>query len=148
MNARPLLIGITLMGALPLGLTAEGSPDESAVRHVVDEYVAGWRTGDVERLSEVFELDHGHIIWTQNDDGKSVIQSRTFRELLEKRKANPGYGEPYEILSLEVYDAVAFVTFRVERAPRGSYINHFTLHKVEDKWLVTTKTFVWRPASS
>jgi hypothetical protein len=139
--------------AMSLGIVwpagAEETDDEAAVRHAIGEYVAGWREGDVARLSKVFELDHGYIIWQQDDDeGTPVVQSRTFRKLLEKRKPNPGYGEPYEILHLEVHGgSLAFATVRVERAPRGSYVDHFTLHKLGDTWRITTKTYVWHAAA-
>lgn len=140
-----LFLGITLMVGPALRVSAQESPDETAVRNVVGEYVAAWRAGDAARLGEVFELDHGYVIWRQEEGGEATVRSKTFGELLEKRKPNPGYGEPYEILTLDVRGGeIAFVTFRAELAERGSYVNHFTLHKVADKWRITTKTFVWQ----
>lgn len=128
---------------------ASESPEQRAVREVIGEYVAGWRAGDVERLSRVFELEHGHVLWRQDDGDASTLRSLPFGELLKKRRPNPGYGEPYEILSLEIHGGeLATATFRVERAPRGSYINHLTLHRVRGEWRVTSKSFVWQPAEA
>lgn len=125
---------------------AEETSDEAAIRHVVSEYIAGWRDGDVERLAKVFVLDHGHIIWRASDDAGEVIGSVTFGEALERRKTNPGYGMPYRIESLDVIDGVlAVVKFNVERAGKGSYIDYFTLYKINDEWKIVVKAFASRP---
>ena len=138
-----LAIGAMLFS---INAQAEETGDEAAIRHVVAEYVAGWRDGDVERLAKIFALDHGHIIWRGSDDAGEIIQSVSFGEALERRKTNPGYGMPYRIESLDVIDGVlAVVKFNVERAGKGSYIDYFTLYKVNGEWKIVVKAFASRP---
>ncbi len=120
--------------------------DDAAIRHVVAEYITGWRTGDVERLRKIFALDHGHIVWRGSDEDGDAIQSMTFGEALERGKANPGYGMPYRIESLDIIDGVlAVVKFNVERAGRGSYVDYFTLYKSNGEWKIILKAFASRP---
>jgi hypothetical protein len=117
--------------------------DEAAVRQVVADYIAGWREGDVDTLARIFALEHGHIIWRNSDNG---VQSITFSEALQKRKPNPGYGQPYRIEHLDIVDGyLAVVRFNVERADKGSYIDYFTLYKTGDGWKIVTKAFTSRP---
>jgi len=124
----------------------DNSDDIEAIHHVVAEYVGGWREGDVDRLAAVFDVDHGHIIWRSGEGDDQSIQSVTFGEALEKRRANPGYGEPYRIEHVDVVDGyLAVVRFNVERAGKGSYIDYFTLYKSAGRWKIVTKAFTSRP---
>ena len=139
---------LAILVCFPLTAFAEiaSEDDEAAIRHVVAEYVAGWREGDVERLSEVFDLDHGHIIWRSGEGNEQTIGSVTFREALENRKSNPGYGEPYRIEHIDIVDGyLAVARFNVERAGKASYIDYFTLYKSNGRWKIVTKAFTHRP---
>lgn len=142
---RVVVLAISLL-LLPFNSYADDSADDAAIRHVVAEYIAGWREGDVERLRKIFAEDHGHIIWRSDGEDGDTIQSVTFREALEKRKTNSGYGMPYRIESLDIVDGVlAVVKFNVERAGKGSYIDYFTLYKSNGEWKVVVKAFASRP---
>ena len=140
---------IMLMVALMLmsfGARAEETDDEAAIRHVVAEYITGWRDGDVARLEKIFALEHGYIIWRGAGDDGETIQSISFGEALDRRKPNAGYGEPYRIESLDVVDGVlAVVKFNVERKGKGSYIDYFTLYKINGEWKIVVKAFASRP---
>jgi hypothetical protein len=45
------------------GLRAESTSDEERIRSVLEQYVTGWRDGDVERLGRIFATDDGRILW-------------------------------------------------------------------------------------
>jgi hypothetical protein len=141
-----LVISITLSSAYVVH--AQTSDDDAAIREVVDTYVTGWRAGDVEKLKSIFELDHGYIIWHQGDDGDPIINSRTFAKLMENRRPNPTYGQPYEILSIDVIDGrLATAKFAVQRK-QGYYIDLFTLINAKGFWKVVTKQFSWHPGET
>lgn len=128
---------------------AENHPeDNAAVRHVVSEYIAAWRAGDTERLGRIFDLDHGYVIWVSGEGAAQEIRSRTFRKLLENRKANPGYGDPYRIENLDIIDGQLAVVKFALNTDGGSYVDHFTLYKRLGEWKIVTKTYVWRPGVS
>ncbi len=122
--------------------------DEAAIRHVVSEYVTGWREGDVERLSRIFDHDNGYIIWRSTNGDQQSVDSMSFAEALKKRRANLGYGLPYTIESLDIIDGyLAMVKFNVARTNGSAYSDVFTLYKIDGNWKIVVKAFTYRPAS-
>lgn len=119
--------------------------EESQVRQVVGDYIEGWREADAERLSQVFALDNGHVIWLSDKDGSETVESMSFGDIVSRDKEpNPEYGRNSEILALDVVDdklAVAKVEISFSK---GNYIDYLVLYKVGDDWRIATKTFVTR----
>ena len=143
-----LRLFVLFAGCIPFASASSAAPtdDAAAVRHAVSEYVAGWREGDTERLSKVFDTENGHIIWLSGEGEE--IRSMTFGEALESRRPNPGYGDPYHIVSLDIVDGyLAVVKFDIQTA-EGAYVDYLTLYKSASKWKIVAKTFAWRPGVS
>ncbi len=137
-----VLFSLLLIFAGPSG-AQQGTSEDDAVRAVIANYVKGWREGDRDLLAQVFDLQHGHVIWRTND---GEISSMPFGDLVERSKPGPGYGDPYVIDQISIVDdQLATVHFNVNLKGRGAYTNVFTLYKAGAGWTVVTKAFSWRP---
>ena len=117
------------------------SSDSLAVARTVADYIRGWREGDVALLREVF-APQGVVMWTSNDGFRTM----TFEEVLEDRKPNPGYGEPWRIEHLRVVDgAVAVVEVFIARPERGlEFTDILTLYRLAEGWRIVSKAYAWR----
>lgn len=137
---------LTLFSALLAGggniASADEATEEDAIRYVVNEYIVGWREGDIERLSKVMELDNGHIIYRSGDGADDPILSVTWGEALKKGRQNPGYGEPYEIVDLNIIqDDLANAIVEIQWPGRTTYIDNLVLYKHGDNWKIILKSF-------
>ncbi len=148
MKVKLAILGLVvpLALSLPSASGAGASEEKDELRQVIDDYIVGWREGDSEILSRVFELEHGYVIWvTSDENGTSRVDSMSFRDIVARGKAaGESYGSRVEILSLDVTDdkvaaAKVAIAFR-----GGTYIDHLTLYKVDHAWKIVAKTFVVR----
>jgi hypothetical protein len=146
MRVSLFLFALALMlGRFDLAL-AKGSDHYDAIRHVVNEFITGWRDGDAERLDAAANLEHGHAIWQQVNDGQPSVHSVTFAEMIEGLKPHPEYGVPYKILSIEIAgDELAFANIAAQQGDRGTILDYFTLMKVDGSWEVVALEWLWRP---
>jgi hypothetical protein len=61
--AAMVLVCVCLPAVYTPGLRAQSTSDEERIRSVLEQYVTGWRDGDVERLGRIFATDDGRILW-------------------------------------------------------------------------------------
>lgn len=142
--SRVFVLLLVSLDAGHAAVAAASAADE--IRRVVEDYIVGWREGDSEILSRVFELDHGYVIWVTTDEaGASTVDSMTFRDIVARGKAaGPAYGSRVEILAIDVTDdAVATAELEIAFAG-GTYVDHLTLYRVGDAWKIVTKAFATR----
>ena len=126
------------------GLRAQSTSDEERIRSVLEQYVTGWRDGDVERLGRIFATDEGRILWLAGNPGQETLRSMTFGEALQRRRPQPEYGRTWSILALDVVDGqLAMAKLDISREG-GSYIDYLVLQKIAGEWRIVTKTFVVR----
>lgn len=136
---------VTLLIVLFASRVAVAAPSDE-IRRLVEDYIVGWRDGDREILSRVFELHHGYVIWISNDEaGGATVESMTFRDIVSRGKAaGPAYGSRVDVLSIDVTDdTVASVKLEIA-FDGGTYVDHLTLYKIGDGWKIVTKTFAVR----
>lgn len=136
---------LSLLIVLCASRVAVAAPSDE-IRHVVEDYIVGWREGDSEILSRVFELDHGYVIWVTTDEaGGATVESMTFRDIVARGKAaGPAYGTRVDVLSIDVTDDTV-ASAKLEIAfDGGTYVDHLTLYKVGGRWKIVTKTFAVR----
>lgn len=118
--------------------------DEDRIRKILNDYITGWREGDVERLSRVFAVEQGRVMWISDQSGKEELQSMTFGDVLKRQKSQPQYGLEWEVLSLDIVDGkLAVAKLHISRAG-GSYIDFLVCHKISGDWRIVNKTFVVR----
>jgi len=136
-----LIAGIvTFVSATP----ARAADDEDQIRKTVDNYIVGWREGDVDRLSEVFALDEGRVMWIAEGEGEENLASMTFGAVIQHRRPQPEFGIDWRILTLDVIDGKLAVA-KVSIACKGeSYIDVLVLQKISSIWRIVNKTFVLR----
>ncbi len=125
--------------------TAQESPDSAQIRETIENYITGWRAGDLELLSRVFATEEGVVLWTSGAPGEEVLSRMTFSEILARgSRPKPQYGTEWEILSLDVVDGkLAVAKVEISRSG-GSYIDYLVLQNLADGWRIVTKTFVVR----
>lgn len=117
---------------------AQEASDSVAIAGVVADYIQGWREGDTARLGLALAPD-GILMWRQGDR----VSTRTFQEILQKRKPLPGYGEPWTLLSLDIFNGdVAVAEARI--AGKGpTAVDVLTLYKLERGWRIVNKAFTY-----
>jgi hypothetical protein len=125
------------------GSLAEDTPEEEAIRGVLEDYIVGWREGDAERLSGAFASE-GAIMWVGSEEGRQVLQSMTFGKAVARGKSNPSYGLSWSVQSLDVVDSHVAVTKLDISRSGGSYVDFLTLYKIDGKWKIVNKAFASR----
>jgi len=111
-------------------------------RAVIDEYVAACQVGDVTRLRAIF---HNHALLSGYMMGSYLMGPPTpffdaVENLSEQYRQNPDTYQA-EISSVEVSGPVASVTLKEVGFMGMNFTNFFHLARVDDKWLIISKTF-------
>jgi Zn ribbon nucleic-acid-binding protein len=120
------------------------SADEQQIRAVLNDYIVGWREGNVEKLSGIFAHDEGRVQWVSERDGREVLNAMTFGDVLKQQKARPAYGLQWRVLDLDIIDnELAVAKLQISRS-NGHYIDFLILQKINDRWRIINKTFVTR----
>jgi hypothetical protein len=133
-----LLIAGLLFGLRPQAILSQESTDEAAIRHVLADYVSGWREADVERLAGVLAQE------ATAESGEEELRSMTFDDVLERRRPQPHYGLEWDVLALDVVDRkVAVAKLDISRSG-GSYVDFLVLYKIAGEWRIVNKTFAVR----
>jgi len=138
--ALPIMVAL-LSGHLP---ASQSPTDEQAVRGVLEDYVVGWREGDVEKLANVF-APNGMVKWPSGSGPDAVLNTMTFEQVLARgRRPQPEYGKEWRVESLDVLDeGLAVARVYISRAG-GHYIDYLTLYRIGDRWHIVSKTYVTR----
>jgi len=120
--------------------------NDAAIRHVLNDFITGWREGDAKLMDDAANLEHGHAIWLATNDENPTVTSTTFGKMIEGLQPHPDYGVPYEILSINIVgDELAFANIAAQQGDRGTILDYFTLMKVDDRWEVIALEWLWRP---
>lgn len=146
MRTCGILFGIAFSLCLAVtapGLHSEGLSDEERIQQLLSEYVAGWREGDQERLANVF-AKKGTVVWVSDQSGRQELESMTFEDVLNRQKLRPGYGQNWQLLSLDVVDGqLAVAKVDISRSG-GSYVDVLVCQKIAEQWRIVHKSFVVR----
>ena len=112
-----------------------------AVEKVIDSYVLGTKNGDVAALRRIFHPSARMVGYM----GPKLLTEgpEPFYEALKNNPPDETFRENYtsRIRDMEVNGTVARVTLEETGFYSSSFINHFTLLKIDGNWLITNKTF-------
>jgi putative lumazine-binding protein len=115
--------------------------EQDAVRQVVQQYIDGSHTGDVELLKSIF---HPQALMSGYLQGQLGIGSPDpFFEAVANNPSAKESGASYsaEITKVEVAGNAASATL-VEKGFLGlNFVDYFHLIKENDQWRIITKTF-------
>ena len=143
-NLNAALALTLLLATVTSAVPAEEASDPNQVRKVLEDYVVGWRDGDVDRLASVFAVKEGRVTWVAEESGSEVLRSMTFEKVLERMKPHPQYGLKWEVLSLDVVDSsLAVAKVRISHKASNYYIDYLVLEKIAGEWRIVSKTFVY-----
>lgn len=144
---RAILIG-TMIFAFVAGPAFAESDDYAAIQYSVNEFIAGIREGDAERIAAVSSLEHGHALWPQVTEGKKSIVSVTFGKMIENLQPYAGYGAPHKFLGIDIIGGELAVANIISHAPRpdgdGAILEYFVLAKVDDGWQIIALPWTFR----
>ena len=109
---------------------------------LMDDFVRGWREGDVELLSGVVAMDEGRITWVSGQGGNERVASMTFQAAIDRNRTHPDYGrEGWDLVMLDIVDdELAFAKLRI---PEGDVINidFMVCYRVAGQWRIVSNTF-------
>lgn len=133
-----IVLSSVLLGALVAGM-CRADEEETAIRQVVESYVASFNAGDAAALAELWAEDAEFITpGGETYQGREAIQGgfETFF------KENEGAKLEVDVASIQVGEAntaveqgTARVTFSDETVSETTYVARYT--KQHDKWLMT-----------
>lgn len=138
--------------ALTLAACAHNAPSEAvinkalnanqeAVMQVMQKYISGTKTGDVNLLKTIFHPSAMMAGYMGPD--KLSGGPEPFFQALENQPPDDTFRAAYksDIRSLEVSNTVARVTLEEQGFYGKRFINHFHLLKDDGVWLITSKLF-------
>ncbi len=128
----------------PLTSIAQKS-DTSNIKQVIDNYVVGWRTGNVELLKKTFDIESGVVLWVDRKGVSEKLKSMTLLELANKVKPHDGYGIGYTVQNLEIIDSQLAIAFVKIPLKKSYYIDCLEIQKINEEWKIILKSFVYFP---
>ena len=123
------------------------SNDTLRIKKVIDKYVVGWRDGNKELLREAFDQDAGVVLWIDNKEGPERLKSMTLRDLTQRVRVQKEYGLGYAITSLQIIDSKLAIALVNIPLGESHYIDCLQLQKVNQKWKIILKSYVYFPKS-
>ena len=128
----------------PLTSTAQKS-DKAGIEQAIENYIVGWRTADKELLEAAFDMEAGVVLWVDRKGEEEKLKSMTLAELASSVKVQEGYGIGYTVQNLDIIDAqLAIATVKIP-IKESYYIDGLELQKINGKWKIILKSFVYFP---
>ncbi|MEP2669327.1 MAG: nuclear transport factor 2 family protein [Cyclobacteriaceae bacterium] len=128
-------------------LASAQSSDKANIEKVIENYIIGWRTGDVDLLKETFDLDAGVILWINKKGETEKLNSMTLLDLAERVKIHEDYGVDFKIQNIDIIDSqLAMAKVKIPLPSKESYyIDYLQLQKINDNWRIVLKSYVYFP---
>ncbi len=120
------------------------SPEERAIREVVQHYVEGMRTHKADRLKEGFHQQA--ILCGYLGDEMIAAPIAALYDWVSANPAPAETGEAFDcsILAIEVTGRVATATVQ-ETSPEGRVVDYFHLLKDNGRWSIVSKLWDAEP---
>ena len=131
------------MKALVLALTLMATNDDAAIRATIEHYFRAHATGDGSHLMQAFRPEL-HVM-SVNKDG--ALQMRTRDEFAKVFSGKPADDEAQRKRTIEMIDIsgnAAIAKLKLDY-PKITFIDYFTLLKIDGEWKVVNKTFSAHP---
>ncbi len=112
--------------------------DIESVRKIMNLYIEGTKTGDVEKLKKVF---HSEAIMSGNLMDKQMVcgTPQTFYNDIDGKIAPPEYDA--QIVNIDITGEIASSTL-VETGLLGiDFVNYYHLQRIDGQWKIVSKLF-------
>ncbi|WP_425235713.1 nuclear transport factor 2 family protein [Ulvibacterium sp.] len=121
--------------------------DTTNIEQAIENYIAGWRTGNIELLKKTFDLEAGVVLWVDKNGESEQLKSMALSELANGVKPDDGFGIGYTIQDLKIIDSkLAIATIKVPLPRKKSYyIDCLEMQKINGEWKIVLKSFVYFP---
>lgn len=144
-NYFPIIFLTLALGFLnPADLAAQND-DKANVERAIENYVVGWRTGNIELLKKTFDVEAGVVLWVDTKGESERLKSMTLLELATRVKPQDSYGIGYKIQNLEIIDAKLAIALVKIPLKKSHYIDCLELQKINGEWKIVLKSFVYFP---
>lgn len=119
--------------------------DEQRIAQAIENYIVGWRTADKALLNETFDLEAGVVLWVDRKGETEQLKSMTLAALASRVQVQEGYGIGYTIQNLQIIDAQLAIAFVKIPIGDSHYMDCLQLQKINGKWKIVLKSFVYFP---
>lgn len=142
---RPLAIALLLITICGTHSSVAQTNDTLRIKKVVDDYIVGWRNADKELLEEAFDQDAGVVLWIDKKENPERLKSMSLYDLTQRVKVQENYGIGYSITGLQIVDSKLAIVMVNIPLGESHYIDCLELQKVNNKWKIVLKSFVYFP---
>ena len=139
---KPILISILLVSVSCPVLSENFLIDETQeIKSTIANYFNGVKNSDETLLNMAFDLYKAHMKGFLVEANKENLTSTPIKDVIKKwasREKRPDMKG--EILSIQVYDEAATVTFDFN----NQYLDFFHLAKTRDGWKIINKFYIYK----
>lgn len=133
---------VLALAALGLNTRSESAREYAAVHAAVDGYLNGVATASAATLEQVWNLDHGRMVFVHERDGVAAVAEVPIRDAIARWTSRKPESSSGKVTAIDVIDgrmAVALVD--MTHGPHH-YIDVLSLYKVDGEWKIVNKCFV------
>ena len=112
-----------------------------SIRKVIDLYIEGVRTGNVESLRQAFHPQSSMFGWKGKDLFVTPIQGLYYYIASTPSPAKSGEQTQFIITSIQVADNAATVAMAMDSYHEHDFMDYFQLLKVDGRWWIVSKLF-------
>lgn len=119
----------------------ERNAELQSIRNTIDFYIEGVRTGNLEKLRNAFHPKA--MMYGASANAVTIIEIEGLYGFVASNDPPSKTGEPHQCFISSIHHAgnAAFVELIEESAFGNDYTNYFQLLKVDDKWMIVSKTY-------
>jgi hypothetical protein len=127
-------LALLLFAAAPL--SAQSSADSAGIRGAALDYIDGWWTGDVDRMTRALHPDLAKRIMGRDQSGATRLNNMTAAQLIGGVRAGGGKDTPAAERKSEVRILDIFGNAATARIDAGAWIDYLHLAKAGDRWQI------------
>lgn len=119
----------------------ERNAELQSIRNVINLYIDGIHTGDVEMLRKAFHPKA--MMYGTSPNVVTIVEIEGLYGYVAANNPPSKTGEPHQcfITSIQHAGNAAAVEMVEESAHGNDYINYFHLLKIDEKWVIVSKTY-------
>ena len=139
---KSVLISVLLISfSFPVLSKSHLVDETKEIKNTIYNYFNGVKNSNETLLNKAFELDKAHMKGFLVEANKENLTSTPIKDVIKKwasREKRPDMKG--EILSIQVYDEAATVTFDFN----NQYLDFFHLAKTRDGWKIINKFYIYK----
>lgn len=141
-SRRSFVVALSAVLVTGVGLSAQGSGEEAAVRAAVQQYLKGHATGSAEEMRRAF-LPSAHIEGVRN----GTFTSWTAEEYASRFTGKPAADEATRKRTIDSVNVSGTAAMARATLVHGAttFVDYFVLLKVDGQWKIANKVYTSAP---